>query len=175
MFHWVSFLSVLFFYTFSNYSYKSYIIKYQSGIELMTIDTSYQVIESSTLRSSSSRPTLVPLQNLTAFVWRWSTAHQLLINRNRKSEWQYFLSSPKSVFIPPPILTPSQQKNFLARSFWCVFDCLRGFLFNFLSLPPQQTNKTIVFLFLCLAPNPRNSKITCSEKQQKWFFINCKA
>ena len=50
-------------------------------------------------------------------------AHQLLIDRKLifqpdfLSEWQYFLSSPKSVFIPPPIFCPSQLKTCLARSF----------------------------------------------------------
>ena len=157
-----------------------YIIKYRSGIELMTLDTRHQVIESSTLRSSisCSRPTLVPLQNLTSFVWRWSTGRTNFWSiGNWFSSRIFYLNDNifwAKNFGPKHVQSLVLSGKILpCRIFLMCFNCLGGFLFNFLPLPPQQTIKTIVFLFLCLAQNPRNSKITFSEKQQKWVFINC--
>ena len=104
-------------------------------------------------------------------------AHQLLIDRKLifqpdfLSEWQHFWAKN---FGPKHVQSLVLSGKILpCRIFLMCFNCLGGFLFNFLPLPPQQTIKTIVFPFLCLAQNPRNSKITFSEKQQKWVFINC--
>ena len=161
-------------------SSESCIIKYRSGIELMTLDTRHQVIESSSLRSSisCSRPTLVPLHDLTSFVWRWSTGRTNFWSiGNWFSSRIFYLNDNifwAKNFGPKHVQSLVLSGKILpCRIFLMCFNCLGGFLFNFLPLPPQQTIKTIVFLFLCLAQNPRNSKITFSEKQQKWVFINC--